>query len=149
MKKIVALGAIAALAGGMIFADEPAIDMKVAEFNGNATVKWGMDLDAGQHGFENSTGDTNLKVNLWNEGSKATEGDGIWGEVKITGKGLAIKNKAFDGDGNVELNEAKINLQEQVCYDDKLANYKQIERLNIIMTMVGQKKVFELEKFLS
>lgn len=46
------------------------------------------------------------------------------------------------------INEAKINLQEQVCYDDKIANYKQIERLNIIMTMVGQKKVFELEKFL-
>jgi hypothetical protein len=129
MKKIVALGAIAALAGGMIFADEPAIDMKVAEFNGNATVKWGMDLDAGQHGFENSTGDTNLKVNLWNEGSKATEGDGIWGEVKITGKGLAIKNKAFDGDGNVELNEAKIHFGEKVYLgiksgDTQVGEYK-------------------------
>jgi len=122
MKKIVALGAIAALAGGMIFADEPAIDMKVAEFNGNATVKWGMDLDAGQHGFENSTGDTNLKVNLWNEGSKATEGDGIWGEVKITGKGLAIKNKAFDGDGNVELNEAKIHFGDKVYLGIKSGN---------------------------
>jgi hypothetical protein len=110
MKKIVALGAIAALAGGMIFADEPAIDMKVAEFNGNATVKWGMDLDAGQHGFENSTGDTNLKVNLWNEGTKATEGDGIWGEIEIKGKGLAIKNKEFDGDGNVSVEKALIHL---------------------------------------
>ena len=110
MKKIVALGAIAALAGGMIFADEPAIDMKIAEFNGNATVKWGMDLDAGQHGFENSTGDTNLKVNLWNEGTKATEGDGVWGEIEIKGKSLAIKNKEYDGDGNVSVEKALIHL---------------------------------------
>ena len=110
MKKIVALGAIAALAGGMIFADEPAIDMKVAEFNGNATVKWGMDLDAGQHGFDNSTGDTNLKVNLWNEGTKATEGDGIWGEIEIKGKGLTVKNGAFDGDGTVSVEKALIHL---------------------------------------
>ena len=129
MKKIVALGAIAALAGGMIFADEPAIDMKVAEFNGNATVKWGMDLDAGQHGFDNSTGDLNLKVNLWNEGSKATEGDGVWGEVKITGKSLAIKNKEYDGDGNVELNTATIHLGDKAYIgiksgDTQVGEYK-------------------------
>ena len=37
MKKIVALGAIAALAGGMIFADEPAIDIKVATSPSGAT----------------------------------------------------------------------------------------------------------------
>jgi len=129
MKKIVALGAIAALAGGMIFADEPAIDMKVAEFNGNATVKWGMDLDAGQHGFENSTGDTNLKVNLWNEGTKATEGDGVWGEVEIKGKSLAIKNKEFDGDGNVSLEKALIHLGDKAYIgiksgDTQVGEYK-------------------------
>ena len=130
MKKIVALGAIAALAGGMIFADEPAIDIKVAEFNGNATVKWGIDLDAGQHGFTNDDGnDLNLKVNLWNEASKATEGDGIWGEVKITGKGLAIKNKAFDGDGNVALDTAKIHFGDKVYLgiksgDTQVGEYK-------------------------
>ena len=91
MKKIVALGAIAALAGGMIFADEPAIDMKVAEFSGNAEVKWGMDLDAGQHGFTNSE-DAKLKINLWNGGTKATEGSDIWAELKIEAKGGAYEN---------------------------------------------------------
>jgi len=129
MKKIVALGAIAALAGGMIFADEPAIDMKIAEFNGNATVKWGMDLDAGQHGFENSTGDTNLKVNLWNEGTKATEGDGVWGEIEIKGKGLAIKNKEYDGDGNVSVEKALIHLGDKAYIgiksgDTQVGEYK-------------------------
>ena len=35
MKKIVALGAIAALFSGMIFADEPAINTSIADFTGN------------------------------------------------------------------------------------------------------------------
>ena len=91
MKKIVALGAIAALACGMVFADEPAIDTKIAEFNGNAEVKWGMDLDAGQHGFTNSTGG-NLKVNLWNEGTKETEGDGVWADIQVKGTKGAVEN---------------------------------------------------------
>ena len=91
MKKIVALGAIAALACGMVFADEPAIDTKIAEFNGNAEVKWGVDLDAGQHGFTNSTGG-NLKVNLWNEGTKETEGDGVWADIQVKGKKGAVEN---------------------------------------------------------
>jgi len=91
MKKIVALGAIAALACGMVFADEPAIDTKIAEFNGNAEVKWGMDLDAGQHGFTNSVGG-NLKVNLWNEGTKETEGDGVWADIQVKGKKGAVEN---------------------------------------------------------
>jgi hypothetical protein len=47
------------------------------------------------------------------------------------------------------INEIKKNLQEQVCYDDKIANHKQMERLNTIMAMVGQAKVSELEKFLA
>ena len=47
------------------------------------------------------------------------------------------------------INEIKQNLQEEVCYDDKMVNYNQMERLNTIMTMVGQAKVSELEKFLA
>ena len=89
MKKIVALGAIAALACGMVFADEPAIDIKVAEFSGNAEVKWGMDLDAGQHGFTNSES-AKLKINLWNEGTKETEGDGVWADIQIKGAGKDV-----------------------------------------------------------
>lgn len=103
MKKIVAMGAIAALAGGMIFADEPAVDIKLAEFNGNATAKWGVDLDAGQTGFTNTEGDLNIKLNLWNEGEKSTTGDGIWGEIKIKGKALAIRGKDGRSANNVEV----------------------------------------------
>ncbi len=108
MKKIVALGAIAALAGGMIFADEPAINTSIAEFSGNAEVKWGMDLDAGQHGFTNST-DSKLKVNLWDGGTKSTEGDDVWAELKIEAKAGAIENGVFK-DGAEQ--KPKITLEE-------------------------------------
>lgn len=47
------------------------------------------------------------------------------------------------------INEIKQNLQEQVCYDDKMTNYNQMKRLNTIMAMVGNVKVLELEKFLA
>jgi hypothetical protein len=129
MKKIVTIGAIAVLAAGFMFADEPAIDMKIAEFNGEAGVKWGVDLDAGQHGFENTTGSLNLKVNLWNEGTKATTGEGVWGEIEIKGKALAIKNKAWDGDGNVSLEKALIHLGENAYIgvksgDTEVGEYK-------------------------
>lgn len=47
------------------------------------------------------------------------------------------------------IDEIKTNLQEQICYDDKIANHTQMERLNTIMAMVGKAKVSELEKFLA
>jgi len=109
MKKIVALGAIAALLSGMIFADEPAIDIKVAELSGHTEVKWGFDLDAGQHGFSHDEG-ADLKVNLWNEGTKETSGDDIWADIQVKGKGLALKNKGWDGDGNASVERAKIHI---------------------------------------
>ncbi len=121
MKKIVALGAIAALAGGMIFADEPAIDIKVAELSGNAEVKWGVDLDAGQHGFTNKD-EATLKVNLWNEGTKETSGDGIWADIQVKGKALALKNKAWDGDGNATLERAKLHFGPNFYVDIKSGN---------------------------
>lgn len=46
------------------------------------------------------------------------------------------------------INKIKQNLKKEVCYDDKIVNYNQMERLNTIMAMVGQAKVSELEKFL-
>ena len=124
MKKIVALGAIAALACGMVFADEPAIDIKVAELSGEASVKWGVDLDAGQHGFSNSNKAT-LKVNLWNEGTKETTSDDaigggdVWAEIQVKGKAAAYKNDAsakstdlaknLDGDACATLEKAMIH----------------------------------------
>ena len=50
---------------------------------------------------------------------------------------------------DILINEIKQNLQEQVCYDDKIANHKQMERLNTIMAMVGVAKVSALEEFLA
>ena len=110
MKKIVALGAIAALACGMVFADEPAIDTKIADFNGNAEVKWGMDLDAGQHGFTNSTGG-DLKINLWNEGTKETSGDGIWADIQIKGTKGAVENGAATW-GTLSVERAKLHFND-------------------------------------
>ena len=114
MKKIVALVAIAAIAGGMIFA-QPVFEPEVT-LDGNATVKWGVDLDAGQTGFTNEEGG-DFKVKLWGDGSRELEeGDGIWAELKVTGKELKFDGKKegaerWDG-GKWELNEAKIHIND-------------------------------------
>ena len=106
MKKIVALGAIAAIAGGMMFA-VPEFAPEVT-LDGNATVKWGVDLDAGQHGFTNETGG-DFKVKLWGEGTREFEAeDGIWAELKVTGKEFKLDKGKNDG-GAWELNEAKLH----------------------------------------
>ena len=81
MKKALSVFLMAAMAFGA-FADEPVADVKVAEFSGNAAVTWGVDLDSGTTGFQNST-DVTLKLNLLNGGSKSTTGDGVWGELVI------------------------------------------------------------------
>ena len=109
MKKIVALGAIAALAGSMIFA-EPAFEPSVT-LSGEASVQWGMDLDAGKTGFKNSTGG-DFKVKLWGDGSRELEsGDGIWAELKSTGKEATINKGALEG-GAFELNSAKLHIND-------------------------------------
>jgi len=107
MKKIVALGAIAAIAGGMMFA-EPEFAPSVT-LDGSATAKWGVDLDAGQTGFTNETsGD--FKVTLWGEGTRELEaGDDVWAELKVTGKEFKLDKGKNDG-GDWELNEAKLHI---------------------------------------
>ena len=62
MKKALSVFLMAAMAFGA-FADEPVADVNVAEFSGNAAVTWGVDLDSGTTGFQNST-EVNLKLNL-------------------------------------------------------------------------------------
>ena len=79
MKKIVALGAAAALVGGL-FAAEPASNPSVVSFTGNASVEWGVDLDAGKTGFKNGTW-TEFKIKLFDNGDKSTSGDGVWAEL--------------------------------------------------------------------
>ena len=109
MKKIVALVAIAAIAGGMIFA-QPVFEPEVT-LDGHATVKWGVDLDAGQTGFTNEE-DGDFKVKLWGDGSRELEeGDGIWAELKVTGKESTINKGTLEG-GAYEVNEAKIHIND-------------------------------------
>ena len=81
MKKALSVFLMLALVGS-VFAAEPVADVNVAEFSGNASVQWGVDLDTGKTGFKNAY-EVNLKLNLLNNGSKSTTGDGIWGELVI------------------------------------------------------------------
>ena len=86
---------MAAAAAALSFADEPVADVKVAELSGNAAVTWGVDLDTGKTGFKN-TEEAKLKVNISNEGTKKTEGEGIWAEIEVKGKQLYVKNGGAD-----------------------------------------------------
>ena len=81
MKKALSVFLMLALVGS-VFAAEPVADVNVAEFSGNASVQWGVDLDSGKTGFKNDY-QVDLKLNLLNGGSKSTTGDGIWGELVI------------------------------------------------------------------
>ena len=81
MKKIVGMGAAVALAASM-FAAEPVANPQVLEFKGNASVEWGVDLDAGKTGFKNAQ-EASIKVKLFDGGDKATSGSGVWAELKI------------------------------------------------------------------
>ncbi len=112
MKKIVALGAAAALIGGL-FAAEPASNPSVVEFTGNASVEWGVDLDAGQTGFKNSE-DASFKIKLFDTGDKSTSGDGVWAELKIKvgeddGVGPNGVSKGTFKGKNAEVDTAKLH----------------------------------------
>ena len=95
MKKIVGMGAAVALAASM-FAAEPVANPQVLEFKGNASVEWGVDLDAGKTGFKNAQ-EASIKVKLFDGGDKATSGSGVWAELKIVAdtKDNEYKNKLY------------------------------------------------------
>ena len=110
------------------FADEPVTNYSVAEFSGSAELGWKSDLDKETNGLFNKT-EANLKINLLTGGSKATTGDGVWGELAInidtpdalTNPGaLAIGKTAsvstakihfVDGDVGIALNMLAPNLK--------------------------------------
>ncbi|MDD6970450.1 MAG: hypothetical protein SPH83_09995 [Treponema sp.] len=106
MKKIIAMGAAVALAASM-FAAEPAANPQVLEFNGNASVEWGVDLDAGKTGFKNAQ-EASIKAKLFDGGDKATSGSGVWAELKIVAdtKDNEYKNEA---DGSVNIKAPKVD----------------------------------------
>ena len=81
MKKIVGIIAALALAGS-VFAGEPSVSPVIAEFKGDASLEWIANLDAETIGMKNSQSAT-FKVTFISEGTKATTGDGLWGEIEI------------------------------------------------------------------
>lgn len=106
MKKALGVFLMTAMAFGA-FAEEPVADVKIAEFSGNAAVQWGVDLDSGTTGFKNSY-EVNLKLNLLNNGTKSTTGDGVWGELV-----LKTEEDTFigweNGDDSPEMNDEYID----------------------------------------
>lgn len=106
MKKALGVFLMTAMAFGA-FADEPVADVNIAEFSGNAAVQWGVDLDSGTTGFKNSY-EVNLKLNLLNNGTKSTTGDGVWGELV-----LKTEEDTFigweNGDDSPEMNDEYID----------------------------------------
>ena len=106
MKKIIAMGAAVALAASM-FAAEPVANPQVLEFKGNASVEWGVDLDAGKTGFKNAQ-EASIKVKLFDGGDKATSGSGVWAELKIVAdtKDNEYKNET---EGSVNLKGPKVD----------------------------------------
>ena len=93
MKKIVMGLAAVAMATSM-FAADPAFAPSLAEYSGNQSVTWGIDLDSNKTGFKND-GSATLKFNLFTAGDKTTSSDSdIWAELKI-------KNGANDASGSL------------------------------------------------
>ena len=76
MKKALTVFLMLALVGS-VFAAEP-----VADVSGNASVQWGVNLDSGKTGFLNAY-EVVFKLNLLNNGTKSTTGDGVWGELVL------------------------------------------------------------------
>ena len=81
MKKIVGIIAALALAGS-VFAGEPSVSPVILDFTGNASLDWIANLDAETIGMKN-TYEAKFKVAFISEGTKATTGEGLWGELEI------------------------------------------------------------------
>ena len=90
MKKIVGIIAALALASA-VFAD-PDVAPVVATFDGNASLEWIADLDAETTGMKNHE-EATFKIKFNAEGTKSTEGDGLWGELTIKAGEGAVESK--------------------------------------------------------
>ena len=100
---------MAAMVAAAAMADEPAVDLSIAEVSGNAKLTWGVDLDEGDTGFKNDT-EAKLKVNFVNGGSTLSEGEGIWGEVEVkVGDALIAENGEIKG-GKAAIETAKLHI---------------------------------------
>ena len=89
MKKIVGIIAALALAGA-VFADAPVLELAQTEFDGNAKIEWIYNLDTKEFGMANGA-EASFKLKFVTEGTKETEGDGLWGELQIKAGTWEIK----------------------------------------------------------
>lgn len=110
-KALVVLLALAVVASGFA---QPVADVNVAEFSGNASVTWGVDLDDDNAtGFKNET-EAKVVVNIFDAAEQSTEGDGIWAELVIKTDALKIVNegkeaKFKEGDDGIRIDTAKLH----------------------------------------
>ncbi len=103
------MGIAAVAMATAMFAAEPTFNESVAEYKGEASVTWGVDIDNKATGFKNAES-ASMKVNLFTAGDKTTEGDGIWAELKI-------KNDAKDTDGSWGLPAVSVDVAKFHIYD--------------------------------
>ena len=96
MKKIVGIIAALALAGS-VFAGEPIVSPVILDFTGNASLDWIANLDAETIGMKN-TYEAKFKVAFISEGTKATTGEGLWGELEIK-EGKDEQEATYKNDG--------------------------------------------------
>lgn len=122
MKKIVGIVSVLALASAL-FADAPAFNAAVTKYDASAAIQYKIDLDAETMGIVNQADlNATVEVSAWGAGSKATSGDGLWGELEIGGDATGTYNgpaatikKAnihfVDGDFSVVADILKPNLE--------------------------------------
>ena len=109
MKKIVGILGMAAVMAPGAFAAEPAANFVMTEFNGSADfgvkADFKDDLSFGMY----NTPDLTLTFGFITDGSKATTGDGIWGELEIK-SGDAVDYAPGVAVPGVSIETAKIHL---------------------------------------
>ena len=81
MKKIVGIIAALALASA-VFADAPGVTPSVSKFDGSASIEYDIDLEDQAFGIVNAS-NADFEIQFVVAGDKATEGDGLWGDLKI------------------------------------------------------------------
>ena len=105
---------MAAMVAAAAMADEPDVDLNIAELSGNAKVTWGVDLGSdaaggGRTGFRNET-DAKLKVNIANGGSKLTEGEGVWAELEVKVADALVAEQGEIKGGKAAIETAKLHI---------------------------------------
>ena len=106
MKKSLILFLAFLVVGALAYAAEPATDVKVDEFKGDASVTLGFDIDQGMAAFTNAA-NASIRIQIATSGDKTTTGDGIWGELKIKTDGDPVRIKA-DQSGFLGLSGYKV-----------------------------------------